>query len=261
MSYTIRQADPRPALFTRRGRPGGITGIHQFQIHATRGPTTMESQVQATENWFANGPDRGGWGASADFVVGPDHREGGKIVIVQFLDWIRQFSSWSAGYGSGGAATTYGAAEVGIAIEVAQPPSTVGGKYVGGESDVPFTEATMDATAWLCNHLNDELERLGGTRIPSQHIDTWDQLRLNPIPRGFIGHEDLANGQRRGKTDPGQMWDWDAFIDSLDGEPDEVMSPTLTRYAGTIAAWQHGTTPLPMDGRVPRYEIRVERRT
>jgi N-acetyl-anhydromuramyl-L-alanine amidase AmpD len=204
MTYKIRAASPAPAKFTRRGRPGGIRSVAQIQIHATRGATAMDLQVQATEGWFAQQPDRGGWGGSADFVVGPDRRAAGEIVIVQFGDWRRTFSSWSAGYGGSGAATEYGAAEVGVAIEVAQP-----------DNSTPFTPATVEAVAWLCAQISNALEDEGVSRIPRRHIAHWSQRRAETVPRGYIGHDELANGIKLVKSDPGRLWDWSAFLGAV----------------------------------------------
>ncbi len=217
--FLSRPASPLAAAFTRRTRRGAITRIDQFQLHATRGPVAMDLQVQATENWFANQPDRGGWGSSSDFVVGPDHRLNGGIAIVQFGGWRTTFSSWSAGYGSRLplGLYEYGAAERGIAIEIAQPPRRVGGVYVPGDSDVPFTPETVEAVAWLCRTLNHELVAAGGMAIPAVRIPRWNQLR-GSVPRGYIAHEDLANGAKLGKTDPGTMWPWEQFLALVRGE-------------------------------------------
>ena len=72
----IRIASPPPQPFTRR--PRDPSGIRQVQWHATRGATSMDRQVSATESGFASpAHDRGGWGGSADFGVGPDPRVAG----------------------------------------------------------------------------------------------------------------------------------------------------------------------------------------
>ena len=225
---TIRPASPPPAAFTRRGRPGGAANIHQIQIHATRGPVPMDRQVMATENWFSGQPDRGGWGSSADFVVGPDERVGGEVVIVSFGDYLRTFSSWSAGYGSFGAAQEWGAAEVGVAIEVAQP-----------DNETSFTAETVAAVVWLCEQINLGISGAGGDPIPAAHITHWDQRRDTPVPRGYIGHDELANGVRLGKTDPGKMWDWPGFLALLTPEPlDELYAArdALQRAIATLEA-------------------------
>jgi hypothetical protein len=253
---TIRPASPRPARFTRRPRPGGVRNVHQIQIHATRGPTTMGRQVQATENWFATQPDRGGWGASADFVIGFDDRVS-DIVVVQFGDWLNSYSSWSAGFGT--SYTDWGAAEVGVAIEVAQPPKYVGGKYVGGDSNVAFDDGAVDAVVELCKHINDVIEDAGGVPVPAVHLTEWNQRRTEPVPRGYIGHDELANGVKLGKTDPGQMWDWDYFMSRVARTDMPGLSPSLTNYEAGMAAWLHGVKPLLPSAEADRYELRVPR--
>ena len=257
MTYEVLPAPLKPIPVTRRPRAGGVATIVQGHIHATRGPTIMADQVEATVNWFANnrpfsqGNNHGSWGSSADFVVGP--YDGG-IAIFEFGDWLHTYSSWSAGFGVYGARLEHGASEHAVAIEVSQPPRMVGGEYQPGDSDVPFTPETLDALTWLAGYINDELVRAGGTVIPPVRIPYWDQLIGQPIPRGWIGHEDLANGHKGGKSDPGQMFDWDAFLASLEAE---MMSPPAKNLPLAIHVWQSGATPLPMDGEIKRYEIRI----
>ncbi len=52
----------------------------------------------------------------------------------------------------------------------------------------------------------------GGQSIPPVRLPSWSQKRTEDIPRGYVGHEDLANGVRLGKSDPGPQWDWDHFL-------------------------------------------------
>lgn len=234
LTYTIRPADPKPAKFTRRVRPDGAKAIHQIQIHATRGPTANDLQVQATENWFAQQPDRGGWGSSADFVIGHDRRENGEIVIVEFGDWLRTFGSWSAGYGSN-STQEYGAAELGVAIEVGQRSTADG-----------YSEETIAGLVWLCRQINDRIVDAGGKRVPPQRIEEWNQRRDAFVPRGYIGHEDLANGKKLGKTDPGSSFPWDDFLGRLDrAEPTPPHPEVIVTKAG-------------MDGRDYLYDLRVK---
>ncbi len=262
MTYEILMANPRPIRVTRRPRRGGGARIKQIQIHATRGPSTMNTQLQRTVSYFANnraypqGNNHGSWGGSADFVIGPDHA--GEIQIIQFGNWLSTFSSWSAGFGSRGPAYEYGAAEVGVAIELSQPPRLEAGHYQAGDSDVPFTDETMDALVWLCEWINDGLEGGGHQPVLPQRIPGWDQSLEHPIPRGYIGHEDLANGVRTGKTDPGAMFDWPWFMAKMRGAgSDDVMSPPPDRLEVAMRAWTTGAAPLPMDGNVRRYEVRM----
>ncbi len=216
MQFEIRNAHPPALPFTRRPRPRGAADIAQIQWHATRGATSMDRQVAATENWFANpANDRGGWGGSADFVVGPDLRKGGRIEIVQFGRWWESYSSWSAGFGAPG---TIPAAIHGVAIEVAQP---MGRDRLGNFTDDvnanfdDFTPETVEACIWLANHINEKLQSLGRAPIPSVRIPSWDQSPGRPIPRGHIGHDDLANGQRLGKSDPGFLFPWQRLLDGI----------------------------------------------
>ena len=251
--FTIRQASPPPAKFTRRIRPGGIGAIRQGQIHTTRGNVPENVQVHATENHFAHQQDRGGWGSSADFVIGPDHRINNEIAIVSFGDWGRTFSSWSAGYGADWT-TTYGAAEVGVAIEVAQRRAT----------DV-IDPRSIDALVWLCRHINEYLEVRDLQPIPVRQLTSWDQSLRDPIAGGYIGHEDLANGKRLGKTDPGPMFPWDDFIRRM-GEPD--VSPELAvRPLGApwglvkevVTAAAVNIKPLRVDGAYHHYDVGIRR--
>lgn len=210
----IRLASPPPQPFTRR--PRDPAGIRQIQWHATRGAISMDRQVSATESWFASpANNRGGWGGSADFVVGPDHRQGGRVVIVQFEDPWNSFGSWSAGYGG---AHTLPAAPHGIAIEVAQPAGRDRlGNYTGA-ADANFeqyTDETIDACRWLVGHINAELTTRDVEPVPPVWIDGWDQASGRPIPRGHIGHENLANGKKLGKHDPGHLFPRDALMASL----------------------------------------------
>lgn len=197
--FSIRDANPSPLAITRRPR---TTPIEQIQWHATRGVASHYRQVEATENWFANpANDLGGWGGSADFVVGPDWRIGGAIAIVQFGDWINTFSSWSAG--AGGTGTLY-AAECGVAIEVAQSAALEA-----------FSPETIEACAWLVGVINETLRGAGQPEIPPVHIPRWDQLPAEPIPRGHIGHDELANGRKLWKTDPGPLFPWGELLSRL----------------------------------------------
>lgn len=204
MPFSIRDANPTPLAVTRRPRLRGVQDIAQIQLHATRGPVSMELQVMATEHWFASpANDHGTWGASADFVIGPDIREHGEIAIVRFGDWIESFSSWSAGFGVRGAGTI-GASTRGVAIEIAQP-----------DNETDFTDETIEGLVWLCQRIDAAIVAAGGVAVPPQHIAFWDQRAGEAAPRGYIGHDELANGVALGKSDPGDRFPWDGFIARL----------------------------------------------
>ena len=177
--------------FTNRPRkyaPAIIT------IHATRGHTSMELQDESVINWFSNTPDRGGWGATADFLVSSDG------VITQFRDINAHYGAFAAGYGQYGSSREYAVDEHAISIEIAQPA------YNRGEQPPMFTSASLEAAAWLTRRLSDI------HAIPLLKIPFWHQLRNRPVPHGLLGHEDTANGKRLGKHDPGPAFDWDSFL-------------------------------------------------
>lgn len=161
-------------------------------IHATRGNTTPERQYMATINHFSSVPDSGGWASTADYVVGAQGE------AAQFRDVTLNHGSWSAGYGAGGPATEYGVDEAAIAIEVAQSAMLE-----------PYRNAAIETLAQLVAPL---VERYG---IPLHRIGYWSQRRSEPIPTGFIGHEDTANGKRTGKSDPGPLFPWRALFDRV----------------------------------------------
>jgi hypothetical protein len=199
-TYEVRRADPPPQDFTRRPRPNGVKDIDQICWHGTRGNAAHDQQVAATEHWFANGDEwpagnrhstkYGAWGGSTDFLVGFDRRVD-EVVIVEFGDWVNTFSSWSAGFGSGGPAKEYGAATRQVAIEVAEVD--IGDKLSPDE---------LDACAFLVEYINAVLaDDLEGRAIPFTLIEFWNQKKSAEVPRGHISHARLANGVRLGKTD------------------------------------------------------------
>lgn len=195
--FEIRRASPPPAKFTRRARPKGGADIHMAQWHGTRGPTTHGKQIAAMENWFATtayfpegNNHNDSWGGSSDFGVGYDDRVG-RVVIVEFGDWINSFASFGAGFGES-SRTTYAASMYGVTIEVAER-----------NADDTISDEEADACAWLFDHINAKLKAQRFEPIPDVWLDYWDQSIFKPIPRGHVTHVGLANGTKLGKTDPG----------------------------------------------------------
>lgn len=222
VSYTIRASLRPPLAVTRRPRRGPGEDIYQIQWHATHGAAPLDLQVQATENWFSDpraALDAAGqprdWAASADFVLGPDRREAGALVIVQFERWWETWSSFSAGYGAD-SSLTLPAARYGVAIEVAQSAAFE-----------PYSEETLAACVWLVGHINASLRVLGVPEIPAVRIASWSQAVGQEIPRGHIGHEDLANGRRLGKVDPGDKFPWDELMRRLAPAAPVPAAPTF----------------------------------
>lgn len=196
-----------------------------FIIHATRGHVSNAQQDEATVNFFGGVADYGGWCPTADCLVAADDDRA--WVFERSLEALRSWrSSWSAGYGSIGPSQEWGADELGIGIEI-------------GESDARegYTDATVRRVAWLCAQIQQRL----GFSLPEEHIGAWDQLRAKGIPRGYIGHEDLANGKKGGKTDPGSEWPWDTFLRYVAEEKHVAQSPgieTLNADAFSEHVWR-----------------------
>ncbi len=181
---------PQPWL--RKQRTGDIKYII---IHSTRGPTTNELQYRATINWFSNPTNKSGrapfyWGSSADYVVGHTG-----LVAKANVNLRTSRANWSAGWG--GEISAYPADRYGISIELAQ--ATV---------NTPFTARQMAALIDLCRKLGVQFT------IPPRRIRTLTQNEPT-IPRGYVGHEDTANGKKTGKTDPGPRFPWDWFIEEV----------------------------------------------
>ena len=187
--------------YTRRPRPFTPSLII---IHATRGHTTLDLQDEATINWFRTSPNRGGWGVTADALASSDGE------LWEFGDIVATHSAWSAGYGSRGSAHEWGADERAISFELAQPAYNV------GEQPPMFAPATLEAAAWMCRQWCDAFD------IPIKRVPYWSQSRELPVPRGFIGHEDLENGRKTGKHDPGPAFPWDDFLAMVDGVPEPL---------------------------------------
>jgi len=65
-------------------------------------------------------------------------------------------------------------------------------------------------------------------------------MRGSPVPRGFIGHEDTANGRSSGKSDPGARFPWEALFRRIK----EILDPpefpprlTVDEAAQAAALW------------------------
>lgn len=159
-------------------------------IHATRGATTPDKQYQATVNWMkspnnANNRMYPTWGSSCDYIVGAK----GEVAMVGKPQTTR--ANWSAGYGESG---TWALDEYAIAIETAQ-----------SDAKEPFTMEALLALADLSRRLTSNNDIKIRRIFPV--LPQW-----GPVPSGFVGHEDSANGVELGKSDPGKQFPWKAFI-------------------------------------------------
>ena len=172
-------------------------------IHTTRGaPAAGEyrasNQYSGTINWMKQGGNNqpnANWGPSCDILIGSKGEE--CFFTLNGEDFHRTRANWSAGYGSG---LTYGADEHGISIEVAQT-----------WLNEPVTKAALETLVKRCAYLCITYD------IKPKRIRYLSQ-EPGDVPNGLVGHEDTANGKLYGKTDPGNRFPWDWFIEALTNE-------------------------------------------
>lgn len=210
----------RVIAFSGPGRVPRTQPIRLGVLHAMRGNTHPDKQLPATINWFTTNHlgtvqtrRNQGWGPMADFAIGFNPTIG-RVEIVQFGDWRTTRSNWGAGFGDSGM-ITWGVDEVGLAIELDQSASLE-----------EYREETLDALTELATWLMTQPE----VDIAPIKIDFWDQDKDKPVPSGWLGHDDTANGKRLGKHDPGGRFNWTRFTDAITGEvtipvPDPVSPP------------------------------------
>lgn len=78
----------------------------------------------------------------------------------------------------------------------------------GAEQD-GFTDLQMEALADVCRGY------MADFGVPPVHAKTSQQP-------GFIGHQETAQGKSYGKSDPGNRFDWDRFLASLQPEEEGI---------------------------------------
>ena len=181
---------PQRWLWQLRTKP-----IRFIEIHATRGNTTPEKQMQAALNWVKspnNGSAAQGWGSSFSHVIGTDGSEG------TVLD-DNQMPTYSAGYGDVG--STYAIDEYGISYELAQSPA-----------EEPFTDKLYDR---LIKEVAIDCKRYN---IPVRMIEIPRQTGI--VPTGIVRHDKCENGIKLGKTDPGDQFNEARFIAGVKAEMD-----------------------------------------
>lgn len=162
-------------------------GMHPMLIivHATRGPAAQALQYQATVGWFNNPANQGG---AATLVI--SHL--GQLCRFMDDDHIPQYS---AGFGAYGYPRGWSADDWGLSMELAQ-----------SDKQEPFADATieraaMQAAEWCLIH-----------GISPVHLGSISQVGPAPTVSGIIGHDELENGRKLGKSDPGRQFPWDDFI-------------------------------------------------
>ncbi len=182
---------PQRRLWTPRTKP-----ILMIEIHATRGNTTPEKQMQAALNWVQSASNnQGGWGSSFSYVIGTDGSMG------TVLD-DNQMPTYSAGYG--GAGSTYAIDEYAISYECAQ-----------SQEQEPFTDALY---ARLAKEVAADCKRYG---IPPVMIEIPRQT--GEVPTGIVRHDRCENGIKLGKTDPGDQFNEARFIADVKAEMEDEM--------------------------------------
>lgn len=161
-------------------------------IHATRGTNTQAMQYTATKGWFNNtnnGSAAQGWGGCATHVIS---HEGQRCT---FMDEVRETPRYSAGYGSYSEPNGWSADNWGISFELAQSAALE-----------PFDPRTIERMAV-------EAARCCKTYgINPVHLGPIDQRGPAPTLTGIVGHDELENGRKLGKTDPGAQFPWADFM-------------------------------------------------
>lgn len=191
-------------------RPGiPLYGI----IHATRGAANG-NQFLGTINWFTSANNGGAdWGPSADMVIGGVGPHDGEVAL--FTDLSRdEHPRWSAGRGAAG---TFPADEYGFSVEVAQSAALE-----------DYTDLQVQRVAEVMAACN---RRWG---IPLRRIDHLEQIPGKAIPRGWVGHEDTANGRFTGKSDPGDKFPWARCFAAAEAL---LVPVTLTPQQEQMLAW------------------------
>ena len=175
-------------------------------IHATRGKGTQASQARATINWFSDGrpfPDgssHGSWGSSASGVVA----DNGNITRFHSGSPLLWRSTWAAGFGGLGPKFEWGADAVGVSLEHAQSVHLE-----------DYTEAQYRGSARYWAWVRALQREAGQEPIPLVRVASWNQKKGAPIPRGFLGHQDLENGRKLKKSDPGGKFDYDRLFAAI----------------------------------------------
>lgn len=214
-SYVERPIKARNPWLVRPD-PGRGTKIAGLMLHATRSGKRDGDDGPRTEGWDANPLNRveddPPWGSFQDVLIFED---GTRVLCT---DPDREYAAWTAGYGGAG---TWAAGIHYIQVELAQ-----------GTTDEPFSEAQVDSLAQFTARM------AGRYAFPIVRIPFLAQT--GTPPRGICDHEHSANGRVYGKSDPGALLPWEAYLRLArryaDGEENDGADPDLSDYDRLLLA-------------------------
>lgn len=173
-------------------------------IHSTRGPTVQASGESLDDCLHRE------YLATVRYCAGKNPSNVGPHFVVGSREVTRMVHDVEVGYCQTIDNDTH------LGIEVCQPAFLP-----------PFTEFQYEATADICA----KLARAFG--FPAEYIGR--QTTENVERPGILGHEDAKSGWSRGKTDPGDKWDWPAFMARVRmrmeiGDPFEGVGSGIVAY-------------------------------
>ena len=189
--------------------PGRSKNIRGVFIHSTRGGSTDPN--------YDDGPGTEAWGNSASntgaFWDGLIYRTGQQV---KCTNWEQDEQPlWAAGWGEAG---TWSAQENYIHLEFAQ--STI---------NQLFSEEELESGAQWCA----ELART--YKFPVERIQFLSQT--GAAPGGFCDHQNSANGKKLGKTDPGPLFPWGAFLGRVRELVEPVKPVTLEEVVAALGGF------------------------
>lgn len=185
-----------------------------IEVHATRSGVPWDGwpqrslEFQATINWNKSATNRQVsaygqvYGAASQVVIS---EQGQKATMWDKALW---YPTYGAGFGEYGPPLGWAVDWLGISYELCQPLA-----------DMPFTDACLERAAV---EIAADCKVFG---IEPVRIPYLSQTEAIAVVSGLVGHEDTANGHKVGKTDPGPMFPWDAFIARVrDKMEDDVLT-------------------------------------
>ena len=194
MTYLVRPALGHNPWLVRPWLDRGVN-IVGATIHSTRSGVSGDDEHDdgpGTERWGMH-PDNGsaaqGWGTFWDRLI---WRDGTRLICT---DVATEYASWTAGFGALGGPTEWALGHYYIQYEIAQ-----------SRADQPFSLASIDS---LAQNMAEDAQTYN---FPIERIHFVSQQEIPP-PRGITTHEGSANGIKLGKTDPGELFPWDTFIE------------------------------------------------